>query len=143
MKPSNGKLRLQPLALVAFVGFIYFNGIQLFWGYFPDINPVFQALLACCASSNWLTSAVYVHDVLINVLLLIPLALFIVKLNVEPVWFFILTAIVPNFVLGLYPLFNSVFFDSDLSIYFPGWAVELLCLPIAFLLLTLWRKYNE
>ena len=126
---------LKSLILSAFSGITYFYCVILFWGFFPNVNPITQGLLSCCAASNWLTPTVYVHDLLINTLIFIPLAIFLKKVCDEPIWFYVVISLVSGFVFqGLLAGFTT---------HIPALTMELLCLPIAYLLTNLGRRTHE
>ena len=128
------------ILISAIVGFIYFYLVKIFWGYFPNINPITNGLLSCCAAEPWIRSVIYIHDLLINALLCVPLAIFIYRLKPQKISLCVAAAIIPSFAFGSYHLFHPELWGTDLSIYVSGWLLELLCLPIALLLILFWVK---
>ena len=133
---------LKKLLISAIASFIYFYAIKVFWGYFPNINPITNGLFSCCAASSWILSTIYVHDIIINILLCIPLAVFLIKLNTELLWLIVIVALIPSFIYGSYHLLLPEYAGRNVSDFAFGWSIELLCLPIALLLMQMlfWGK---
>ena len=131
---SMNQLSKQLLAS-ALVGFVYFYAVKVLWAYLPNINPITKLLFSCCTSEPWFALVVHAHDVAVNILLCIPLAIFLVKLKSEKLWLCALLAVIPNFAYGIYHLFQPEYSGWNISNFAFGWSVELLCLPIALALL--------
>ena len=131
---------LKKIFLSAIVGFIYFYAVKVFWAYFPNVNPITNALLSCCAADYWVRSAIVVHDIIINILLCIPLAIFLIKLTSEKFWLLVMAAVIPSFIYSSFHLFQPEYSGWNVSNFALGWSVELLCLPLASLLILFWGK---
>lgn len=126
--------------LSAVAGGCFYYVLVYFWAYFPNVNPLFQGLLSCCAGTAWIRPVIWIQDVLINILLCFPLALFIFKLKPNSVWLCAICAVLSIFVLGNYHLFTPDYTGwhvRDLAI---GWAMGIFPLPVAMILLILWGK---
>ena len=128
------------LLLSTLLGFVFFYLVKLFWGYFPNINPITNWLLSCCASKPWVTMVIHVHDIFINILLCIPLAIFFLKLKSNYLWLNVAFAVIPSFLYGNYHSFQSDHSGWGISDFAFAWSIELLCLPIALLTLLFWVK---
>lgn len=125
------------------LGFLSFYLIELLWTYIPDVNPITNSLFACCASSVWLWSAIQIHDVLINIILCIPLAIFLVILKPDNIWLNVAFAIIPSFIVGNYHLFQAEYSAWSFSNFAFAWSVQLFCLPLAVLLVIVWSKREK
>ena len=80
------------------------------------------------------------HDIFVNVLLSIPLALFIARLKPKSIWVCVLFSVITIFVIGHYHLFFSKDYVWQLSDIALGWGMELYSLPIAMLVVVLLAK---
>jgi len=121
-------------------GAIYYYLVLIFWGYFPSFNPFFNWLLDCCAASAWFRPIVLFQDVVINVLLAIPLAWLLLRLNSERIWWCVLLALLPGFIYMHYHLFSWNHSLVDYTKFVPGWAMELLSLPVAVFLVRVCHR---
>ena len=128
------------LLLSAVLGFVFFYLVKLFWGYFPNINPITNWLLSCCASKSWVTMVIQAHDIFINILLCIPLAIYLANLKSSYLWLNTAFAVIPSFLYSNYHLLQSGYSGWEISDFAFGWSIELLCLPIALLTLLFWTK---
>jgi len=124
----------------ALVGGAFYYFLAYFWAYFPDINPIFRGLISCCSATSWFRPTLLAHDIFINILLSIPLALFIVKLKPKNVWMYVLSAVLTIFVAGHHHLLFSADVNWQISDISLGWGMELYSLPIAILLITFLGK---
>lgn len=131
------------LLLSAMVGFSFFFLVKVLWGYIPNINPVTNALFSCCTARSWFVPVIYAHDILINILLCIPFAVFLIKLIPNKLWLYTASALIPSFVYGNYHLLFPEYSSWTVSSLALNWAIELLCLPIALLLVFFWRKRSK
>ena len=130
------------LLLSAALGFVFFYLVKLFWGYFPNINPITKWLLSCCASNSWVTMVIQIHDIFINILLCIPLAIFLTNLKPSYLWLNVTFAVIPSFLYSNYHLLQPEYSGWEITDFAFGWSIELLCLPIALLIL-LFRAKRE
>lgn len=128
------------LSLLAGAVFYYF--LAYFWAYFPSVNPVFNGLLSCCAGREWLKPAIHLHDILINTVLGVPLAIFLLKLNPKKVWIHIAYALLSMFVIGRYHLVLPDYWGSNLSIFVLPTLIELVPLPLAMMALRLYGQQS-
>ena len=128
---------LKKIFLSAIAGFIYFYTVKIFWSYFPNVNPITNGLLSCCAADSWVRSAIHVHDIIINIFLCIPLAIFLIKLKSEKLWLLVIAALIPSFVYGSFHLFQPEYSGWNVNDFAFGWSVELLCLPLVSFLILL------
>ena len=128
---------LKKIFLSAIAGFIYFYTVKIFWSYFPNVNPITNGLLSCCAADSWVRSAIHVQDIIINIFLCIPLAIFLIKLKSEKLWLLVIAALIPSFVYGSFHLFQPEYSGWNVNDFAFGWSVELLCLPLVSFLILL------
>jgi hypothetical protein len=131
---------LRKLVLSAVVGFLYFYAVKVFWGYFPNVNPLTNWLFSCCAASSWVIPVIHLHDIIINILLCIPLAIFLIKLRAKQLWLLVIAALVPNFIYGYYHLLQPEYSGWNVSDFTFGISIDLLCLPLATLLIFFLTK---
>lgn len=120
--------------LVAVIGFAYHFLVLMIWGFLPFINPVSNALFDCCVTENWFRGAIWVHDIVVNVLLQMPLAYFLLKLNRKRIALLVCAALLPSLVFWNYHLVWPQVVDDNLLLFLPGLAMEYLSLPIATLI---------
>ena len=127
---------MKKIFLSTIVGFIYLYAVKLLWAYIPNINPITSWLFSCCASEPWFLSAIKAQDIIINILLCIPLAIFLIKLKSEQPWLLVFAALIPSFIFSNIHLFQPEYSGWNLSHFAFSWSIELLCLPIALVLTT-------
>ena len=78
IKYSN---KYKSLALAAVFCGIYFVLLVAIWGLLALYNPIVDWLINSFAATNWISPLIYIHDLLINILLGFPLAIFIYRLR--------------------------------------------------------------
>lgn len=123
------------LLLATLIGLMYFHSLIQFWAFFPSWNPVFKALLACCAEASWFRVTISIHDFLINFSLCLIPAYLLIRFNQDKLPLALCLAVLPSFILFNYHLFVPPFTQESYSAFFTGWFTELLLLPIAVLVL--------
>ena len=128
------KLIYRNVLICTAAGLLFFYLLRIFWGYFPDINPIFKGLLSCCAGSVWFSPVIHGQDILVNILLCLPLAYLIRKLEPQVLWLYLTSAVLPSFVFYNYHLFTPAYSGWTATDFAFGWSVQLLCLPIALAL---------
>jgi len=135
--------RFRKLVLSALAGIIFYQGLMYFWAHFPNVNPFFHWLLSCCAGSPWFRPVVLVHDIFINVLLCLPLGLFLIALKPANLWLCAAMAIVPSYVLRSYHFLTPEYSGWHVSDFALGWAMELFSLPITIGALLIYRYEKD
>ena len=129
----NAHFKNLTLSLIA--GIMFYYVLMYFWGYFPNINPLFQWLLSCCAGTNWIRPVIWIQDILINIALCIPLAYFLLKLRPKNILLSAIFAIIPIIFLGSYHLMTPEYSGWHISDFAAGWVMQIFSLLVAILLL--------
>ena len=63
------------------LGFVHVFCLMFIWGFLSVSNPLADLLLQCCAAAWYFQPLIFVHDLLINVLLSVPIAALIAYLQ--------------------------------------------------------------
>jgi hypothetical protein len=129
------------LVLVTTMGAAYHIPLVWFWGYFPDWNPITLTLFDCCTDNRFFLPAIHFHDFIVNILLYLPLAYFILQLRPAKSWLYLVSALAPVVMWDYQNFLFPPYWPTNWVIYMPGLFKELTCLPIAFFLLMGWSKY--
>ncbi len=137
----NSQFKHYGISVLLGAGFYYL--LIYFWGYFPNVNPLFQWLLSCCAEAVWFRPVIYLQDIVINILLCVPLALIIFRLKPINIWVCAFFTVLPIFFLGSYHLFIPELAHFNLRHFAMGWVMELFSLPAAMLVLILMGKHEN
>ena len=129
------------LSLSALAGAIYFLLLGQAWTYIARYLHTTTWLAVKFQHAEWLYVVLFLHDFLLNIVLAIPLALFICTLRPKSYLSYLVVAILPSVFWG----HKHWLFDVDLNSYWllmvPGLITELFCIPIA-LIVILRFKYN-
>jgi len=131
---------LGQLALAAAVGVFYYFLMGALWAFIPFFNPITNTLFQCCTSEPWFTPVIQVHDLILNVLLSVPLALFLHNLNAGRIWWLVLTALLAALVFWNYHLIYPNIASDLITRFLPGLVRENLALPVAAILVLLIRR---
>ena len=80
--------KIVALLLVFLIWAVYSRLIMLFWGYFPSINPIMDWAISALIPDNRVLyyALIYTHDILINALLVLPLAYLFNKYSRQSLW---------------------------------------------------------
>lgn len=140
----NMHSNLRTSILIAFIsGLIYIYLMKLFWGYLPLVNPITHYLLDEFAGSAWYGRLVYIHDIIVNTMLSIPLAMILLKLRPSTLPLYILVALLPSFILYNYHLLNPENYSGNFAIFVPGWVLGYLTPFIALLIVWKFRSAHD
>jgi len=118
------------LLLAAIIGFTFYYSLTSFWAYFPNWNPFFEYLLSCCAAEPYIKSVLFVQDLLINSLLSLIPAYFLLKLSHKNLFLVLCFAVIPSFIFNNYHLLTLEFQGLSHSMFLTGWFFELVLLPL-------------
>ncbi|SHF32758.1 hypothetical protein SAMN04487965_1946 [Microbulbifer donghaiensis] len=129
---------LLPLAIVAVFGLLQFLALALLWGHLGQLSPVSRWLMDNLTGTAWFYPLLWLHDLLINVLLCLPLVLLIRRISDRHSVPLLVAAVVPAFVYFNWPLLGS-----GIAVTFwhlAGWVSTLVMVPLAFLLMARFRQ---
>lgn len=138
MNTKKSWFRDLPITIICWFIYAYFL-IAFFWAGYNSINPVLDLLVSEFASENGLATKIimYTHDALLNFLLALPFAAFILKVcKVKSLLAVLLSACVVSLVtnagnVGLLP-------DSPSFAQCWGVFVMLVVSPLAYVVLRRW-----
>jgi hypothetical protein len=128
------------LALSALAGVIYFVLLGYAWAYIPQYNPITNWLFDNLVHTVWFRPLIYLHDLLLNIVLGLPLALLIYILWPKHFFLHLAVTLLPSFAWT----HSSWLTDADLNIDWPdmvpGMVNELFCVPIALAIIFWFRR---
>ncbi|MFT6407465.1 MAG: hypothetical protein ACJAQ6_000877 [Arenicella sp.] len=98
------------------------------------------ALVLC--GSSWFKLVIHLQDILVNILLCIPLALMLIKLNPKNIWWSVVIALTSIFLVGHYYLLLPEYKGWEISDFAFFRVIQQIPLLMAMLLLRL-RKTRD
>jgi len=136
---------IKPWGLAVGVAIAYNFMIAMFWGLFAAHNPIFNWLVDTYAVTDpaLFKSAVWVHDILVNVLLALPFAFLITRISPDRRWAYVALAVLLIFTwqyrLVLFEIGLSEFAAHGNEALF-GMIFTFVYLPVVLLLATLLER---
>lgn len=126
------------LLITALIGFVFLHYVMVIpWAYIPNINPLSDWLIEDYAGAVWFRPVLYVHDFIINIVLVSPLAVFIYYLRPSSYVLYALVAVMPEFIwTNLELIYPPYFTQAWLHVLTPR-VMSLACLPVA-LAIVIW-----
>ncbi|MEM7359923.1 MAG: hypothetical protein AAF431_12555 [Pseudomonadota bacterium] len=103
--------RFVPGAVLAtIIGGLYYYPFAYLWGYIAKYNPLIEIFLDLARNGMPLAFrvVVYIQDFLINLVLMLPLAMIIIRLQPRGSWLHILLALVACELVSLQPVWSKL-----------------------------------
>jgi hypothetical protein len=111
------------------------------WAYIAMYSPIPRFLVDLgLAGTSW-RAALWLIDMLINIALTLPAAFLLTRLRPRNLPLYVVAAVLPMFIWqSRLVFFGEIDPRVSLTAFVPGWAMELLVLPLAIALLVVLRR---
>ena len=133
-------IKVLPVIISAVVGVIYFLLLTIIWAYIPNFNPITLWLIENLGATSWYRPLVFTHDFLLNIILGFPLATLIYSLRPKNYLLYSVAALLPNFIWSHSVWINDPSFNDFWLPIVLGWSNELLCVPIALMIICWFKR---